>query len=184
VGDPNQLWEHSVTSAVAAQLVARNTAQDPNLVFTAALVHDIGKIVLSEALGQTYSDLVDQVERDSYCLLEAEKRVLGVEHAEIGGRLLERWKFPQELVLAVWFHHHPSRAKPHECLAAQVFFGNLIAYLLGYGYGHHVLVLRARLEAMKILQLPPDALPGYMMETYAKFAAIRNLFRIGETRPR
>jgi putative nucleotidyltransferase with HDIG domain len=182
--DPNQLWEHSVTAAVAAQLIARELGEDLNLVFTATLVHDIGKIVLSEALGQTYWDLVQEIEERAQCLMEAEKRVLGVEHAEIGGRLLERWRFPGELVRAVWFHHHPSQAAGAERLAACIFFGNLVAYLVGYGYGHHVLVLRGRVEALNILKLPPDSLPGYMMETYARFASIRTLFRIGELRRR
>ena len=59
---PPNLWEHSVTAAVAAQLVARDQGTDANVVFTAALLHDIGKVVLGEVLGQTYINLIREVE--------------------------------------------------------------------------------------------------------------------------
>lgn len=173
--DPNQLWRHSVTTAVAAQLIARDNDDDPNLIFTAGLLHDIGKIIISQGSEEAYSKLIEEVEMNQYSLLEAEKRVLGVEHSEIGGRLMARWKFPLKLVSAVWFHHHPAAAQPHQRLAAYVYLGNLIAYLLGYGYGHQALALRGRSEALDILKLDPDSLPRYMMETYAEFSAIQRL---------
>src|SRR5262245_908974 len=55
-----ELWQHSVTSAVAAQIIARGLNGDENLIFTAALLHDLGKIVLTEALNNRYTALVDQ----------------------------------------------------------------------------------------------------------------------------
>jgi putative nucleotidyltransferase with HDIG domain len=175
----NQLWEHSVTSAIAAQLIARDLGDDRSLVFIAALLNDVGKTVLFQALGDTYSKLIQEVDANQYCLLESEKRVLGVEHAEIGGRLLARWKFPLSLVAAVWFHHHPAAAAPHQRLAAYVYFGNLIAHLVGHGFGHEALALRGRNDAQQILQFKPESLPGYMMQTYGEFSAIRALFKIG-----
>jgi putative nucleotidyltransferase with HDIG domain len=176
---PNQLWEHSVTTAVAAQLIARDLAGDRNLVFTAALLHDVGKTILFEALGETYAKLIQEVEKNQYSLIDAEKRVLGVEHAELGGRLLARWRFPLNLSAAVCFHHQPAAAAPHQHLAAYVYFGNLIAYLVGYGAGHEAVALNRRAEALEILKINGDNLPGYMMETYGEFAAIRNLFNVG-----
>ena len=178
-GGGSQLWKHSVATAVAAQTIARDLGDDPNLVFTAALLHDIGKIILSDGLGETYSKLIAEVETNQYSLLEAEKRVLGAQHSEIGGRLLARWRFPLHLVSAVWFHHHPAAAQPHQRLAAFVYLGNLMAYLIGYGYGHHALTLRGRDEALSILKLNGDALPRYMLATYAEVAAIQGLFRTG-----
>jgi putative nucleotidyltransferase with HDIG domain len=111
-----ELWRHSVTAAVAAQLIARRTADDESTVFTAGLLHDIGKIVLAEALEHIYAKLVEESQTQQAALVETEKRLLGVEHAEIGGRLLSRWKFSENLVSAVWFHHRPAAAAPHQRL--------------------------------------------------------------------
>lgn len=173
--DAGQLWRHSVTTAVAAQMIARDLEDDPNLAFTAGLLHDIGKIIISQGSEQAYGPLLKEVETNQYSLLEAEKRVLGVQHSELGGRLMARWKFPLRLVSGVWFHHHPAAAQPHQKVAAFVYLGNLIAYLLGNGYGHQAVGLRGRAEALDILKLDPDSLPRYMLSTYSEFNAINRL---------
>src|SRR5262249_54937699 len=111
-------------------------------------------------------------------LADAEKTVLGVQHSEIGGRLMSRWKFPLSFVAGVWFHHAPAAAQPHHRLAAFIYLGNLIAYLMGYGCGHQAIALRKRAEALEILKLNGDCLPRYMLGTYAEFTAIQNLFKI------
>ncbi len=109
--NPGELWQHSVTAAVAAQLIAKSKGEDDSVVFTATLLHDIGKIVLAEALEHIYVKLIEENRSQQAALIETEKRVLGVQHAEIGGHLLARWNFPPSLVNAVWFHHDPGAAK-------------------------------------------------------------------------
>lgn len=176
--DEGELWKHCVTTAVAAQLIARDLGDDENLVFTAALLHDIGKIILSQALEHNYTKLLDEVSKQQQSMLEAEKKVLGVQHAEIGGRLLARWKFPANLVAAVWFHHQPAAAAPHQRLAAHIYLGNMIAYFMGHGYGHAAFALRGRAEALDILKLTSDSLPGYMIRTHENFEAVEALINI------
>lgn len=135
-----ELWRHSVTTAIAAQLMAKELNEEQNVIFTAALLHDIGKIILANALEHIYAKIVEETERHQSALLETEKKLLGVEHAEIGGRLLARWKFPTDLIAAVQHHHQPSAAEGHERLAAYVYLGNMIAYFIGHGYGHRPLL--------------------------------------------
>jgi putative nucleotidyltransferase with HDIG domain len=175
--DAGELWQHSVTSAVASQMVAMDQGEDDNIVFTASLLHDLGKIVLAEALEHIYAKLIEEIETHQYSLLETEKKLLGVQHAEIGGRLLSRWKFPPEMVAAVWHHHLPAAAQEHARLAAYVYVGNMIAYFMGHGYGHQAFALRGRSEALDILQLNADALPRYMIRTFEKMEMIKTLFR-------
>lgn len=175
--DAGELWQHSVTSAVAAQMIALDLGDDDNIVFTATLLHDLGKIVLAEALEHIYAKLIEEIEMHQYSLLETEKKLLGVQHAEIGGRLLSRWRFPEELVAAVWHHHQPGAAQNHQRLAAFVYVGNMIAYFMGHGYGHQAFALRGRSEALDLLKLNADALPKYMIRTYEKMEMINALFR-------
>jgi putative nucleotidyltransferase with HDIG domain len=174
--DKGELWKHSVGAAVAAQLIARRLGDEENIVFTAALLHDIGKIVLSEALDQIYAKLLEETRGQQVSLVDSEKKLLGVQHAEVGGRLLARWKFPENIVAAVWFHHSPKGAAPHDRLAALVYVGNLIAHFLGHGYGHQALALRGRTEALEILGLSPESLPRYMIETVEQLALVEAMF--------
>lgn len=176
--DEGELWKHSVTTAVACQLIARDHDLDQNLAFTAGLLHDIGKIILADALKHIYTKLVQEVEQNQQSMLETEKKLLGVQHAEVGGRLLHKWKFPPSLVSAVWFHHHPKAAEQHQKLAATVYLGNLVAYFIGNGFGHQAFALRGRAEALDILGLRGDDLPRIMISTYEHFDAVQALFSI------
>jgi putative nucleotidyltransferase with HDIG domain len=171
-----ELWRHAVCTAVAAQLMAEDKGENTSVVFTAALMHDVGKLVLAGALESIYAKVVEETELNQYSLLETEKKLLGVQHAEVGGRLLARWKFPANLVSAVWFHHQPEAAKPHERLASYVYLGNMIAHFMGYGFGHQAFALRGRAEALEILGLTADDLARYMMKTLEKFEEVQKLF--------
>ena len=110
-------------------------------------------------------------------MIETEKRLLGVQHAEVGGRLLARWKFPANIVSSVWFHHNPSAAPSDKKLAAYVYLGNMIAYFMGYGYGHQAFALRGRAEALDIAGVKPEALPDFMIQTFEKLQTIEALVR-------
>ena len=111
-------------------------------------------------------------------LIETEKRLLGVQHAEIGGRLLSRWNFPENIVNAVWFHHQPSGAQAHQRLASFVYLGNMVAYFMGYGFGHHAFALRGRTEALDILNLKPECLPEYMIKTFEQLQMVKSLVNV------
>jgi HD-like signal output (HDOD) protein len=146
------------------------------MAFTAGLLHDIGKIVLSNALESRYTDLIRAVLEFDRSLQEAEKELLGVHHAEIGGRLLARWNFPASLVLAVSWHHMPQGANPYQKLAAATYLGNLLAYALGRGYGHTAFAFRNRPEVLPSLGLKEDVLPELLIKTHDHLDEIQALF--------
>lgn len=173
--DEGELWKHSVATALAARCMARARGADEGLVFTAAILHDIGKIVLAQALEERYEKLISEIQANQASLLESEATVLGVQHAEIGGRLLARWNFPAGLVVAVWNHHNPTAAVGHEQLASFVYLGNMIAHFMGFGYGHQALALRGRAEALGFVAMQPQELPHYIIETFEQFTEMQAL---------
>jgi putative nucleotidyltransferase with HDIG domain len=177
--EQGELWKHSVASAVAAQIIARKTGDNENLVFTATLLHDIGKIVLAQSLNGVYAKVIRETEINQQSLLDAEKKVLGVNHAEVGGQLLERWKFPPNIVAAVWFHHYPKGAGAHQRLASLVYLGNMIAFFMGHGYGHVAFALRGRAEVLATLGIEPEAIPVFMMQTFEQMQLVEALFALG-----
>jgi putative nucleotidyltransferase with HDIG domain len=163
--DGGGLWEHSLTTAVAARVVARKLGAEDTLAFTAALLHDIGKLVLGAFLEGCQPSVLEHTGPSGLSFLEAEKTVLGVEHAEIGGRVLEEWDFPENLVNAVRHHHNPAQARPHEQLAAYVHLGDIIAHCLGQAQGFDSFAVRTRLDALEILEINPKEIDTLILET-------------------
>ncbi len=162
-----ELWEHSVTTAIAARVIARKLGGDENLAFTAALLHDIGKLVLGSFLEGFQQSVLNQTGPSGLSFLEAEKTILGVEHAEIGGRVLAEWNFPDNLVSAVWHHHNPAQARPHQELASYVHLGDIIAHCLGRAQGYESFALRAQADALQILEIAPKEIETFVLETNA-----------------
>jgi putative nucleotidyltransferase with HDIG domain len=176
--DQGELWRHSVATALAARSMARDHDVDPSLAFTAAILHDLGKIVLAQALEQSYSQLVHQIQANQASLLESEAAILGVQHAQIGGRLLARWNFPDPLVAAVWNHHDPATAAGFEQLTSLVYLGNMISHFMGFGYGHQAFALRGRAEALSLAGIKPQELPQYMIETFDRLGELEAMVTV------
>jgi putative nucleotidyltransferase with HDIG domain len=174
----DELWKHSLTAAAAAQVIAQDLGDDENVAFTAALLHDVGKIVLAQVLEHIYERLVQEIEARPSDAADTEKQLLGVHHGEVGGRLLAQWKFPPQLVAAVWSHHSPEAAGPHQRLASIVHVANLTAYFLGCGYGYQAFALRGSPAALEVLNLTPDHLPAYVLRTKDLTESIYALLRL------
>ena len=99
-------WRRSLYSAAAAREIAlRSKRCDPDEVFVAALIQDIGMVVLWRAFGDRYLQIVDSTRGEHLRLRDAEWKALQVDHAEIGALLLERWRFPEHITAAVRAHH-------------------------------------------------------------------------------
>ena len=124
--DAAKLWRHSVTTAFLAKFVAESAGADGNLLFTAGLLHDLGKVILCQ---QPWPASTPLFRRPSDAAsLESEKALFGCNHAEVGAALLERWKLPAQLAEAVRYHHEPKAAQGFKRIAACVTLGNLISH--------------------------------------------------------
>jgi putative nucleotidyltransferase with HDIG domain len=162
-----EMWEHSAMTAVGAKVLAARVGGDENLAFTSALLHDIGKLVLGVFLEDSEETIFRRKGPSGLSFLEAEKSVLGVEHAEIGGRVLEEWNFPKNLVGAVRHHHNPAQDRLHEQSAAFVHLGDIIAHCLGQNQKYESFEERAQAEALQILEISPKEMDGLVLETDA-----------------
>jgi putative nucleotidyltransferase with HDIG domain len=171
------LWQHSVTTAVAAQLVAREASEDENTAFTAAVLHDVGKIVLSASLSSCYETFVQAIERGA-SLIDAEEKNFGCHHADVGARLLERWNLPVNLADAVRHHHQPQAADEHRRLTACVHLGNSIAYVMGYGYGDPAFAIATLDKTLNTLHIPAERLPQYVQDCVVRVQQVKSLYNL------
>jgi HD-like signal output (HDOD) protein len=106
------LWTHSMAVGTFAKWIARAEGQENRLVedtFTAGLLHESGKLVLATNLPKEYLEMVKLAHGENLSLIEAERRVFGAAHPEVGAYLLGLWGLPDSIVEAVAFHHCPSQ---------------------------------------------------------------------------
>jgi putative nucleotidyltransferase with HDIG domain len=108
----SELWQHSLVSAVAAEILLKETPEleaSVNVAFTASLLHDIGKLVLAQTVSaDEIAEIRDRIERKQISSSQAEKEVIGADHGEVGAALLQSWRLPESIVEAVANHHHPA----------------------------------------------------------------------------
>lgn len=135
--EPGDLYRHSLTVAVAADLLARETgAAVPELAYTAGLLHDVGKLALAFVCTDNFEDVRALQARDHCAWREAELALLGYDHTDVGGALLKAWSFPDNLVQVVQFATRPSLADAeHRALVTHVHAGKHLALCLGTGVG-------------------------------------------------
>jgi len=126
--DGKRLWEHSVTTAYGSKFVAESAGLEGSLLFTAGLLHDIGKVVLARMYGKDYALRRLRAGQTNTSPSETEIKSYGYSHAEVGACLLERWKLPDPLIAGVRFHHHPSGPGDSQRIAAGVCLGNILAH--------------------------------------------------------
>lgn len=137
-GIPNNLvsmesfWEHSILCALSARTLAMECLKrQREAVFVAGLLHDIGQLVLYHLLPdlsrQTLEACLDGP--DELETQEAEREIIGFDHAEVGGELAHRWSLPTNLQECIAYHHDPAQAKQNRAEVAIVHIANSIATL-------------------------------------------------------
>lgn len=139
-----ELWEHAVAVALMAQIVAARVSRpdDPRL-FTAGVLHDIGKMVMGEFVQEAWQRIRELTETRKYSFLEAEEEVIGVNHAELGGEIALIWKFPDEILKAIAFHHRPDRLADGDSVPWIIYLSNQVCHAMGIGVGTDALAYRA-----------------------------------------
>lgn len=134
---PGALWLHSVAVACGTEELAKLLKFDaPACAFTAGLLIDVGKSVLGAHLEVDGLAIRKDAFEQHVPFEQAERHVLGVDHAEIGAALLGRWGLPPALVAAARWHHEPADCPPeHQALVDLVHASDQICTLSGIGGG-------------------------------------------------
>lgn len=171
--DAKIYWDHSISSAVIARRLARDVGyRISGEVFVAGLLHDMGISVLHKYFSDEFRTIIDLVKESDISYLEAEEKILGVTHAEIGGWLAERWNLPDTLVDAIKYHHKPMKSERNPGMTVLIHCADIFASNLGEGG----IVFDGRVdfnrEALQILDLPTREQQDFFIEKYT------NIFKI------
>ena len=133
---PGELWRHSIAVSVAAEgLVNELKVEAAEELFTAALLHDVGKLILGRPMADAFHQINDEISR-GIALEAAEEKVLGINHADVGARILNQWSLPGNIVNAVRWHHDPEAAEKTDPMLDIVHVANVLCMMIGIGVGH------------------------------------------------
>lgn len=108
-----KVWTHSLTTGRIAQKIAKMEKADRAMLdetYVSGMLHDIGKAMLASSLAEPYQQAVTIAQERKLQMIEAEREVFGVSHAEVGAYLLGLWGLPITIVEAVALHHSPNRS--------------------------------------------------------------------------
>lgn len=135
--ESGELWQNALVSAFLAKQIAVQADHDnPARVFTAALVRDVGKIVLSQFVASAQRDIRALVYDKAMTFNEAEKEVLGIDHAQLGGMIAETWNFPDTISGIIRDHHSSGISAAGKDKATAIVQGaDAICYMVGIGTG-------------------------------------------------
>ncbi|MBI5579406.1 MAG: HDOD domain-containing protein [Deltaproteobacteria bacterium] len=137
-----ELWRHSLAVSVAAEGLVRALKLDGGEeVFTAALLHDVGKIILGQFVHNDYVKIALALDQ-GLPFETAESIVLGTNHAEVGAQVLSKWSLPEGIVHAVRWHHEPEQAQRIDPIMDVVHVANMLCLMIGIGVGREGLNYR------------------------------------------
>jgi putative nucleotidyltransferase with HDIG domain len=134
--DSSTYWCHSVAVAVLAERFAKERGLAvPTLTFTAGLLHDIGKLVISSFLAVQVDGLRARLAQAKCSLQECERELLGADHAQIGAELARAWNLPEEVVRVIAHHHQPEALEDakSDVLVDLAHCADCLSHSLGFG---------------------------------------------------
>jgi putative nucleotidyltransferase with HDIG domain len=158
--DMEALWEHAMEVARLAQMLGtamrRETALAPDEFHTCGLLHDLGKAVLLDSLGDDYGDLLVGARDAQRALHHVEAEQLGFSHVDVGALLSRRWGLPREVAQAVAFHHGPLRQVLEQPHVAAVAVADQLAYR-AWGGGLDEAASQLAQIALRTLDITPQS---------------------------
>jgi len=172
------LWRHSVSCALLSKIICNHVHEiRTNVIFTAALLHDVGKMVLHRYVRNYFAEIKLLTEQKAFSFPEAEKAILGIDHAELGGMIMEKWSLPKEIIFAVRYHHTPLSSPDYSQVVDLVYLSDLIAMMTGIGGGADALNYHGYEQVIERHALKEDDLEHFMVQFNYQLGLIEEMLQ-------
>ena len=175
------LWLHSLSVATVIEELGKRLGEknaDESL-FVVGLLHDIGKIVLDQFFNELFQQVLEKANtQDGIKLHIAEQEMIGIDHCEVAGILLKRWRFPHRITNAVTYHHHKEISEETDPVdTAMLRISNIIAQELGMGKEGNIAVNEIRESDLALLKMSMKEFDDLKAYCHGKENEIESLFR-------
>ncbi len=128
-------WRHCIgTALMTREVIDLVQPQKADSDYVAGLIHDVGKIAMASAFPEHFAEIYIHRTEAEMDLMELEREVLGMDHAELGALYLEKQTLPETFVEIVRFHHQPELAPTQGLVAAAVQVADLLVQQARIGY--------------------------------------------------
>jgi len=176
-----ELWRYSVSSALIAEdLAETKRLENISLIFTSALLKDIGKVILSAYVKDSFEDINKVVQDRGLTFVDAEKEVIGIDHAELGARVAEKWNFNPAMVDIIRNHHDPDKAPPDDISIPIVYLADSICMMIGIGVGSDGLAYRYHQDIVDRLNFSDTDLQKTIASFWGKIQAVEELISLSK----
>jgi putative nucleotidyltransferase with HDIG domain len=161
-----ELWRHAVSSAHVASMLANRfgASQNKHLIFTAALVKDIGKLILGRYVAFAYEQINILVHSQGQSFNDAEHVIIGMNHEELGALVGKKWNFSEKLIYIMRHHHLSDEYARQDLETALVYLADIICMMMGVCTGADGLSYRFYGSVLDQLNLSENDLQGIIAE--------------------
>jgi len=175
-----ELWHHAVLSAHVAKVLAENhgLANKKHLIFTAALVKDVGKIIMGRFVAFSYEKINILVNSKGYSFNEAEKEVIGMNHEELGALVGKKWQFGKKLIYIIRHHHMSEEACRDDVETAMVYLADIVCMMMGFGTGMDGLAYRFYSDVLNRMNLTEQDLQKIIYDTGERRQKLQKLLNL------
>jgi putative nucleotidyltransferase with HDIG domain len=174
---PREMWVHSLSVGVGAQVIAEQSgAADPDVVFTAGILHDLGKTALSVWLENKVSAMAKMAEIHDTTFDEIERKVLGFDHQQVGAHMAQAWNLPKALIQAIESHHCPMYPCDYPNIVYCVHVADYLSRAMGLGIGGDSMSYAFHEETLFGLHLSYSQMDGLADQMLERFEGQDHLF--------
>jgi putative nucleotidyltransferase with HDIG domain len=174
--DIQLVWRHAILTAQTSQAIAtevrKNLTLAPDEFYSCGLVHDVGKLVLLQALGEDYLEVMHDARKQGQASHLAEQEALGYTHYDIGARVAKHWGLPPALIDAIQYHHGPVTRIRDDRSIAVIAIADQIAYRVQCGATESCAALLGP-KAEQLLGLRPEAFERVLQQAIELWPTIR-----------
>ncbi|RMD50512.1 MAG: HDOD domain-containing protein [Ignavibacteria bacterium] len=164
-----KFWTHAFVVGMLSKKIADDLGYPKaGEALTAGLLHDLGISVIQRYFVEEFEQICQLVEKEQMLFINAEKRILGLTHEEIGQLLINKWNLPQTLADAIRYHHYPSAAKKNRQISAIVHFADYMTQVTGIGdfdWDENIILDNGIVD---ILELGNNSYLSALVSTYSK----------------
>lgn len=161
----DSFWQHSLACAMTARQLANACGQrGTERLFTAGLLHNIGSLVMYQSLPELAREAISSARFGNETIFQAEQRIIGFDHSEVGEALALAWRLPESLVDTIRHHHYPAEAKTAALDVAIVHVADVMVSAVPFGHAGDAHVPPLDPNAWQLLGLDLNIVPQILTQ--------------------